>query len=216
MTPSPALVRSTALLLLLLGSCQSIYYSTMSRFGVDKRDILVDRTEKAGESMAELEARIGEMARAYRDTLLVESGDLRELHAHFSRSYDRAEDAAEDFHERIADIQSIAETMFEQWKRETDEIMDTELRRQSLDNFGTAQTSYTRLVRTMRNAETALDPLLTRFHDHVVFLKLNLHRTALVSLSENQDALFAEAAGLGKLLGSAIKETRGFAEQMDY
>jgi hypothetical protein len=213
---SPAFARSLSLAALLLGSCQSVYYSTMSRFGVDKRDILVDRTEMAGESMSELQARIVEMARAYRDTLEIESGELRELHEQFSDSYDRAEDAAEDFHERIDDIQSVAETLFEEWKDENELIMDVELRKESNANYETAQTSYAKLVRTLRNVQTALDPLLTRYHDHVVFMKLNMNRTALAPLVKNQEALFAETSGLGKLLGSAIVETRNFAERIDY
>ena len=31
-----------------LGSCRSMYYSTMEQFGVHKRDILVDRDGRAG------------------------------------------------------------------------------------------------------------------------------------------------------------------------
>lgn len=212
----PVRVLASALGALLLGSCQSMYYSTMSRFGVDKRDILVERTEKAGESMAQLAASIQTMASAYRETINAQGAGLPELHEGFTNSYGNAEDATEDFHESIEDMQSVADALFEHWKDETEEIMDSQLRRESLDNFGMVQASYTKLVRTMRNVETALEPLMTRFHDHVVFLRLNLHRLALASLQENQDALFAEVTGLDKLLQSAMEETRAFAERIDY
>lgn len=35
------------LLALCLGGCSSAYYKTMENFGVEKRDILVDRVEEA-------------------------------------------------------------------------------------------------------------------------------------------------------------------------
>ncbi|KPK35247.1 MAG: DNA repair protein, partial [Nitrospira bacterium SG8_35_1] len=37
----------------LTGGCQKAYYSTMEKFGVHKRDIMVDRVEEARDSQQE-------------------------------------------------------------------------------------------------------------------------------------------------------------------
>ncbi|MEN8232871.1 MAG: DUF2959 family protein, partial [Thermodesulfobacteriota bacterium] len=40
-------------MLLLSGGCQKAYYNTMEKFGVHKRDIMVDRVEEARDSQEE-------------------------------------------------------------------------------------------------------------------------------------------------------------------
>ena len=43
----------SAVLLLIVTGCQSAYYATMEKFGVHKREILVDRVEETKESQEE-------------------------------------------------------------------------------------------------------------------------------------------------------------------
>lgn len=201
---------------LLLSSCQGMYYSTMARFGIDKRDILIERLDKTSEAMSRLDQRFEEMSTAYGATIHLEGGDLPAMHKEFAKSYDRTESAATSFHSRIGDIHSVAGALFEEWKLKTGEILDPDLREQSLRNFGHAQTSYTKLVRTMREVETEIDPVLTRFRDHVVFLKLNLHRMTLSSLQETEEELLLDVEHIRELLAQAIDETAAFTEQIDY
>lgn len=203
-------------LALSLGSCKSLYYGTMARFGVDKRDILIDRTESLGESLDRLSTRVDAMASTYRDTIHMEGGDLPAMHKKFSRSYDATEKAAKSFHERIADIHSVAGAFFDDWKEESAAIVDEELRKNSLGNYGMVQRRYTELVRTMRAVEAELDPVLTRFHDHVVYLKINLHRNTLVSLQQGEEELFADVTTLQGHLEKALLEAREFSELVDY
>ncbi len=210
------LARSLILLPLLLGSCQAVYYSTLERFGVDKRDIMVDRTAELGESLNRLAEKVDGMAAIYAETIHMEGGDLVLAHKNFSRACAQSESAARAFHTRIEDLHEVAQLYFDEWKERSGEIIDPELRRSSLGNYGMVQRNYAELVRTMRAVESELDPTLTRFNDHVVYLKLNLHRNTLASLQEEEEEMQGFVEKARTQLQTAIIETRDFAELVDY
>lgn len=201
--------------LFLAGACQAVYYSTMATFGVEKRDILIDRLEENAEALARTSQRLAEMASAYREATHSEGGDLVALHKAFSKAYGRAESAAGDLRGSIDDTHSVAMVTFEEWKTRTNEIQDADLRKRSTENYAVAQGGYQKLVRNIRAAEQALDPLLTRFRDHDVFMKLNLHHTTMASLRESEGELLGQVDVRRAELDKLVNDTRAYAEQFD-
>lgn len=211
------LVRTSLVLALFLGSsCQSFYYTTMAQFGVEKRDILIDRVDTLTEAIGRLTEKFDLMTTTYRETIHLEGGDLVEMHKTFAKSYRSSESAAKTVSSRTTDLHSIAGAFFDDWKERSNEIVDEELRRQSIGNFGMVQRNYTELVRTIRGLEADLDPIMTRFNDHVVYLKLNLHSNTLASLQEGEQALFADVEEIRAKMGETAEATREFAELIDY
>ena len=199
-----------------LCSCQGLYFSTMERFGVDKRDILVERLETTNDALVVAGVRFDDAVAAYRSVFDAEEGRLEQQFENLSTAQRRCESASEDVNEAIASVQSVATLMFDDWKAETGEIMDADLRRASRDNYTKATARYERTLRAFRRFQARMDPVLTTFRDHVLFLKLNLHPHALGALQEQEEDIVADVKELGELIESAANETTEFNDSMSY
>lgn len=202
--------------LLALASCQAMYFTTLEKFGIEKREILLERVTDARDAMVVTEQRLDETFAVYSETIHQESGDLAAMHKRFSDFYDKTEDAADDFHDKIARIQSIAGVMFEEWKLETGEIIDAELRRKSRANYTRAVAHYENLVRSMRAVEAQSDPILTRLRDHVLFMKLNLHPNSLAPLRKNEEEFTKAIEALREQMAMTYEQVDKFLEMMQY
>ena len=199
-----------------LTSCQAMYFTTMEKFGVEKRDILLERVEDAHDALKVAEVRFDASLTTFREIVKGEESTLTANFERFSDAYDKAESAAADFHERVADVQVVANLMFEEWKRESGEILDNELRRASRENYTKATTRYERTLRGFRRVEARMDPMLTKFRDHVLYLKLNLHPAALGTLRDNEGDIIAAMEELEDLMEKALSDGGELIDSMTY
>jgi len=193
-----------------LGSCQAVYLGTLEQFGFEKREILYERIETAGESIVVLEQRLDETFAVYREAINQEGGNLLSSQKRFSNFYDKTEDAASEFDSRIEKVQAVANAMFEEWNSETGEIIDAELRRKSRSNYTRALAHYGNLLRSMRAVQAETDPILTRLRDHVLFMKLNLHPGAYAPLRKTEDEFLASAEAVSLTMKATYEEVQSF------
>ncbi len=196
--------------LLIAGSCQAVYLGTLEKFGYEKREILHERIEAAGESIIVFEQRLKETFAVYSEAIHQEGGDLLSIQKRFSNFYDSTEDASSDLASRIDKIQSVANPMFEQWSDETGEIMDSELRLKSRANNTQALVRYNELLRSMRAVQAKTDPLLTRLRDHVLFMKLNVHPNAYASLRKTEKGFLADFDEASKAMNATYEDVQDF------
>ncbi len=61
-----------------LAGCQTAYYKTMEKIGVHKRDIMVDRVEKARDSQEEAKEQFKSALEEFSSVLNFKGGDLEE------------------------------------------------------------------------------------------------------------------------------------------
>lgn len=193
-----------------LGSCQAMYLGTLEQFGFEKREILYERVETAGDSIVVLEQRLDEAFSVYREAIHQEGGDLLSSQKRFSNFYDKVEDAASNFDSRIEKVQAVADAMFEEWNSETGEIIDAELRRKSRSNYTRALNQYGNLLRSMRAVQAETDPILTRLRDHVLFMKLNLHPNAYAPLRKTETEFVASAEAVKGTMHATYEEVQNF------
>ena len=214
---SKAILRSLALTpLLALGSCQAMYFTTMETFGIEKREILFERIEDAGDAVVVTSQRIDETFAVYRDMIDQEEGDLYEAHERLEFFYESAEEAAEEYNDRISNIQDVATAMFDEWKKDSAAILDDELRRKSRANFNRAITQYEALLRSMRAVEAQTDPLLTRFRDHVLFMELNLNHSAFTPLRKHVADFATDIGTLTKQMEDVHYQVEEFLQMVTY
>jgi hypothetical protein len=67
---------------LLASSCTAAYYSALQTVGIEKRDILADRVEKARDSQTAAKEQFTTALDRYRSVVNVEGGDLEEILRH--------------------------------------------------------------------------------------------------------------------------------------
>ncbi len=211
----PTLALLALLPLFTLGSCKSAYYGTWERFGVHKRDILVDRVEEAREGQAQAKEQIQTTFEAFQSLTGFEGGELEQAYKNLNKEYERSADRAAEVKERIEAIESVASDLFKEWGSEIGEISDSGLRRDSEQLMRETERRYDQLVTAMWSAEGKMQPVLTAFRDRVLSLKHSLNAKAIASLNENLGEIQGDVAALIEDMQASIDEADAFLESMD-
>lgn len=195
---------------LVLAGCRSAYYSAWEKFGVYKRDLLKkkviaarDDQKAAGEQFKDALTRLKEMYG-------FEGGNLEKTYNTLQRDYDRSVTRADAVHKRIKDVETVAEDLFTEWEKELRQITSASLRDSSRDKLRETRARYEELHAALKRAERSMDPVLTRFHDQVLFLKHNLNAAAIASLKGETTNIQEEISRLLQDMNTAIAQADQF------
>jgi hypothetical protein len=196
--------------LALLGGCKTAYYSTMETFGVHKRDLLKKRVvaarddqKAAGEQFKDALTRLKELYR-------FEGGDLEKAYTALNKDYERSVQRADTVHKRVKDVQTVAEDLFVEWEKEIGQISSENLRQSSRDKLRDTRRRYEDLLAALKKAENSMQPVLTRFHDQVLYLKHNLNAAAVASLKGETADIQREISKLLDDMNAAIAQADRF------
>lgn len=200
--------------LLLLAGCQSAYYATMEKFGVDKRAILVDRVEDARAQQADAQEQFQSTYEAFQALTGFQGGDLEQLYKKLKSEYEDAVDESQGVSKRIRSIETVAGDLFKEWEGEIEEISDPTLQANSRGMLRDTRSQLGTVVTAMRAAESSMEPVLTRFNDHVLTLKHTLNAQAIGSLRETSAAIGEDIAALIARMQTSIAEADSFIQKM--
>ncbi len=198
----------------LLGGCQKVYYGTMEKFGVHKRDILVDRVTDARDAQHEAKEQFASALEEFTSVIHFDGGDLEAKYALLKSEYDKSESKADEVGERIDDVERVAKALFNEWEKELDEYSSPSLRKSSETKLKQTQQRYATLMAAMRQAESKIEPVLAAFKDQVLFLKHNLNAKAIASLQDELTVVENEIAILVREMEKSINEADVFIREM--
>lgn len=215
MIRKPINLATLLLMLALLAACSSAYYKTMEGFGIEKRDILVDRVEDARDAQGDASEQFASALDQFRATVAFDGGDLEKTYDRLNAEYERCVAEADGVSTRIDDVQSVAEDLFEEWERELDQYSKAELRRASASMLNDTRSRYKQLMASMRRAESSMNPVLESFEDQVLFLKHNLNARAIGALRNELDSIERDTANLITQMQAAIAEANAFIDSME-
>ena len=184
---------------MLLTGCQTAYYDTMEKIGVHKRDIMVDRVEAARDAQTEAKEQFQSALEQFTVTLDYKGGDLEEKYKTLNKAYEKSKAKADAVHSRIAKVEDVSEALFEEWEEELSQYASDRLRKDSQAKLTRTKKHYNQLITAMKRAEKKIDPVLTAFHDQVLYLKHNLNAQAIASLQN-------ELIGVEEDIASLIRE----------
>ncbi|MCC6208479.1 MAG: DUF2959 domain-containing protein [Gammaproteobacteria bacterium] len=202
------------LVLLCLGGCQSMYYGTMEKFGVEKRDILVKRVDKAREAQQDAKEQFASALDKFIAVTGYQGGDLEEQYSILKDEYDASLARAEDVRSRIDDVKDVADSLFAEWNEELGKYTDPNLKRASAQQLKSTQASYKKLITTMDTAEKKIHPVLNAFQDRVLFLKHNLNASAIASLRNQKMSIENDISALIRDMNTSIAEADKFIDSM--
>jgi hypothetical protein len=201
-------------LMLLTSGCQKVYYDTMEKFGVHKRDIMVDRVEDARDSQEEAKEQFQSALEQFSSVLNFKGGKLEEKYKTLQAEYDKSEAKADDVKERIDAVEDVSEALFSEWKNELDQYSSASLRRDSERKMVQTRRQYDQLIVAMRKAETKIDPVLRAFRDQVLYLKHNLNAQAIASLQSELVNVESDIADPVQEMERSIGEANSFIKPM--
>jgi hypothetical protein len=199
----------------MLGGCSSAYYKTMEGFGVEKRDILVDRVEEARDAQDSASEQFASALDQFRSVVDFDGGDLEEIYDRLSREYERSAARAEEVSERIDSVEDVAGDLFGEWEDELEEYSRADMRRDSAALLKDTRNRYGQLMTAMRRAERTMEPVLEAFQDQVLALKHNLNARAIGSLRNELDSIERDTAKLIAEMQKAIAEADAFIQSMN-
>ena len=199
---------------ILTAGCQKAYYSTMEKFGVHKRDIMVDRVEAARDSQEEAKEQFQSALEQFTKVLNYKGGKLEDKYKTLQAEYDKSEAKAGEVKDRIDAVEDVSEALFDEWEDELDQYTNKSLKRDSERKLSQTKRQYGQLIRAMRRAEKKIDPVLNAFHDQVLYLKHNLNAQAIASLQSELVSVESDIADLIKEMEKSIGEANSFISTM--
>ncbi|MCX5662438.1 MAG: DUF2959 domain-containing protein [Planctomycetota bacterium] len=215
--PAARLAFALAALFLLmgLGGCQSAYYGAWEKLGYQKRDILVERVEKARDSQDKAKTQFKDALEQFRSVVQVNGGELQAKYDTLKAKFDQSQALAKDVHTRVDAVRSVSSALFKEWENELAEYKSADLRRTSEQTLRETQRRYEQLIAAMERAEKKMDPVLDAFHDQVLFLKHNLNARAIASLQGVSTQLETDINRLIDDMNHSIDEANSFIKDMN-
>lgn len=197
-----------------LTACQSAYYGTMEKFGVEKRDILVDRVDDARDSQTEAQQEFRSAFERLDEMLNIEGGELEETYNALNDDYEDSKAAAEDVRNRIDAVDDVAQDLFDEWSEELGEYSNDNMRRQSERQLRETERRYAELLRVMERAADKMQPVLDKMQDNVLYLKHNLNAKAIYAIRGEFNSLQNDISSLIADMEASIEESNRFIESM--
>lgn len=194
--------------------CRGAYYSTMEKFGVYKRDLLKksviatrDDEKAAGQQFTNALERIKELYG-------FQGGDVEKMYNGLNKEYERSVERADAVHKRIKEMETVAEDLFNEWEKEIQQISSSELQASDRQKLRQTRRRYDELHAALKRAEQSMDPVLTRLHDQVLYLKHNLNAEAIASLKGESTNIQGEIASLLQDMNAAIAQADTFVKTL--
>ncbi|MDN2662734.1 DUF2959 domain-containing protein [Psychromonas sp. 14N.309.X.WAT.B.A12] len=209
------LYTSLLALTFLLSGCESVYYSTMEKVGIHKRDILIDRVEETKESQEESQEEF--QSALDRVTALIDfkGGDLQNTYNALNDDYQSSLDAANEVSENIDKVEDVANALFAEWSEELKQYKSASLKRQSSQKLTNTERQFNTMLRSMRNSESKMQPVLSSLNDNVLYLKHNLNAQAMSEIKGEFTNLKRDIQQLVNDMNQSIADSNKFIEQMN-
>jgi septation ring formation regulator EzrA len=212
----------TWLRLALLGSallgapvaCQKTYYTVLESVGIEKRELLAKRVENAKESQEEAQEEFRDALERFQAVTGHDGGDLEDKYERLRDAYESSRDQAAEVSERIDQIESVADALFDEWQGELKQYSDPSLRSASAERLARTRSQVRDLLRVMRKAERSLKPVLQKLNDRVLYLKHNLNAAALSGLRAKLPELKDDVDRLVREMQASIAEADQFILSM--
>jgi septal ring factor EnvC (AmiA/AmiB activator) len=190
--------------------CSTVYYGTMERMGVHKREIMVDRVREARESQKEAKRQFLTAMEQFKSVVNFQGGDLEKEYNKLNTTLQQSESKAADVRNRISAIEDVSNALFREWSEEIKQYNSETLRKSSQQKYDATKKKYAELIKVMKRAEAKLEPALVPLRDQVLFMKHNLNARAIAGLSKEVIHVQTNVDKLVRDMERAIAQADGF------
>ena len=197
-----------------LTACETVVYDALEKVGYHKRDILIDRIDAAQASQTEGQEQFKSALDQFKSVINFDGGDLEVTYDQLNDEYEASVDAADEIHDRINSVESVADALFDEWQEELEQYSNASLRRDSERQLKDTRRRYSKVLGAMRRAENAIDPVLASLKDNTLYLKHNLNARAIASLKNELGTVDNDVNALLTAMQQAINESNAFIDEL--
>lgn len=196
------------------GGCHSAYYAAMETFGVYKRDLLKKRVVAARDDQKVASEQFKDALTRLKEMYGFDGGNLERTYNGLNKDYESSASKAEAVRKRIRDVETVAKDLFAEWEKEITQISTPSLQAGSRKQLAETRARYESMHAALISAESSMQPVLTKFHDQVLYLKHNLNAQAIASLKGESASIQAEISQLIKQMNASIAQADEFIKAM--
>ncbi len=197
-----------------LAGCKSTYYAAYEKFGVYKRDLLKKRVAAARDGQQAASEQFKDALTKLKQVYRFEGGRLEQAYRDLESEYKQSDDRAKAVRKRIADVETVGSDLFTEWEQEIKQISTPSLADNSRRQLRDTRVRFDQMVDALKKAERSMEPVLTKLHDYVLYLKHNLNAAAIASLRGEATNIQAEISKLIADMNASIAKADEFIETM--
>ena len=117
--------------LLILSACSTMYLEGLEKVGIPKRDVMVYRVEKARDTQQETKEQFKSALEQFTAATHFSGGDLEDTYKQLNDAYEASVSKADEVKNRIADIESVSDALFTEWKQEIAQYSNASMKQNS-------------------------------------------------------------------------------------
>lgn len=191
-----------------------VKYSAYETVGIEKRDIFKKEVKNIKEDQDDTGEAFKDALTKLKEVYVFDGGNLEKEYNQLKDSYDEANEEASGVKKRIADLEQVAQDLFNEWESEIGEIKTKDLKAKSSKQLSQTRKKYQVLSKNLKKSEKSMGPVLDKLHDQVLFLKHNLNAKAIAGLKAESSSIQADIETLLKQMEKSSKEAESFIETL--
>lgn len=193
---------------------RSAYYQAKESMGHPKRTLVVCHVEQACGSLQETKVHFEGALERFKTIVIVDDTTLEYKYKLLQQQYDFCKAKADNVSNRIRAIEEVSKALFAEWETELNEYTNRSLKSRSRQQLKLSQQHYTKLIKSMRRAETKIMPVLSAFKDQVLFLKHNLNAQAIAAIENEFVEISIDMSQLILVMEQTIFEANQFVASL--
>ena len=193
-----------------LAGCKSTYYAAYEKVGVYKRDLLKKRVVAARDDQQAASEQFKDALTKLKEVYQFDGGKLEQAYRDLDSEYKQSEERAAAVRKRITDVETVGSDLFKEWEQEIKQIATPALADGSRRQLRETRARFDLMVEALKKAERSMQPVLTKLHDYVLYLKHNLNAAAIASLRGEATNIQAEIASLITDMNTSIAKADEF------
>lgn len=215
MTRTACLIPLLLILLTTLSGCRTAYYSTMEKFGYEKRDLLKKSVSAARNEQQDAQEEFQDALTRMKEMYAFDGGNLEKSYNKLKSDHEGIEVRVKAVSKRIQEMERVAADMFAEWESEIAQFTNPTFANDSRSKLASTRSRFDQLARTLRQAEAAMHPVLQSLGEQSLYLKHNLNAAAIDSLRGEATNIQAQIDALIRDLQASIAEADAFISTLN-
>ena len=193
----------------------AIYYFVMEKFGVHKRDIVIDRVEETKDVLPATRKVFMSAREKLASLTGVQMTDLERKYKILREEYRFCKKSGEKITEEIKEIKKASEALFREWQEELELYHDKRMQAFSREQLYRTKECYQEMLDCMYTAESCMQTVLKTLQDRILLCKHNLNARTIGSLESKVADIQNKISHLIREMDTAIEKTDTFLAEME-
>lgn len=211
----PAVAALLIVMLAATAGCQKAYYGAMEMVGVQKRQILVNRSEDSRNALHAAMIDFGPVLDRFSSRLQLTGQPPKERYEAVQALFDVVDSRAQTLNKSLDKTQDVADALFADWEKEARGYASEALQETARQRLNETRDAFRAMMRAARRAEDTVPPVLEPLRRHTLHLKINQNDQAAATVDAELPRLQQDIAALQQYMQTAIDEANRFIHFMN-